>query len=102
MNDILAHDDATARSKWDEALADGRILILDGAIGTMLQAAGLTESDFRAGPLAHCPVELRGNNDCLNLTRPDVVRAVHAAYIEAGADIIATNTFGANAIVQHD
>ena len=102
MKDMQAAQAATVRTTWDEALARERILILDGAIGTMLQAAGLTEDDFRAGPLAGCPVELRGNNECLNLTRPDVVRAVHEAYIEAGADIITTNTFGANAIVQHD
>lgn len=102
MNDIQAPGTGPARTKWAGAMASERILILDGAIGTMLQARGLTEDDFRAGELAACPVELRGNNECLNLTRPDVVRAVHEAYIDAGADIITTNTFGANRIVQHD
>src|SRR2546428_4250548 len=64
-----------------------RILVLDGAMGTMLQAAGLTAADF-GGPA------LEGCNEHLNLTRPDVVRAVHRAYLEAGADCLSTNTFG--------
>src|SRR5262245_64165125 len=64
-----------------------RILVLDGAMGTMLQSAGLTPEDF-GGPA------LEGCNENLNLTRPDVVRRVHTAYLEAGADAISTNTFG--------
>ena len=83
-----------------DALAGDRILILDGAMGTMLQGMGLGEADFRSGVLADCPNELKGDNECLNLTRPDVVRRIHDGYIAAGADIIETNTFGANSIVQ--
>ncbi|MGH7324654.1 MAG: methionine synthase [Candidatus Rokuibacteriota bacterium] len=64
-----------------------RILVLDGAMGTMIQAAGLTAADF-GGP------EYEGCNEHLNLTRPDVVRGIHAAYLEAGADLVSTNTFG--------
>lgn len=77
-----------------------RILILDGATGTALQQFGLSESDFRGNEFAHHPIPLKGNNDVLNITRPDVIRAVHQSYIEAGADIIETNTFNANAISQ--
>lgn len=85
-----------------EALTGGRILMLDGATGTMLQKLGLGESDFRSGVLAGCAKELKGDNECLNLTRPDIVRSLHTAYIAAGADIIETNTFGANRIAQEE
>jgi 5-methyltetrahydrofolate--homocysteine methyltransferase len=78
--------DMTERIRLDDALRQ-RILVLDGAMGTMLQAAGLTAEDFGGSPLEGC-------NEHLNLTRPDVVRRVHAAYLEAGADVISTNTFG--------
>ena len=70
-----------------------RIVVLDGAMGTMLQAYGLTEADFRGERFADHPRDLRGANDLLVLTRPDVVREVHAAYLAAGADIVTTNTF---------
>ena len=79
-----------------------RILILDGATGTALQRFNLTEEDFRGTEFAASPVPLRGNNDMLNLTRPDLIRQVHDAYIAAGADIIETNTFSSNAISQAD
>ncbi|MDR0766708.1 MAG: methionine synthase, partial [Odoribacteraceae bacterium] len=79
-----------------------RVLILDGATGSELQRFRLEEEDFRGGELASHPVPLKGNLDVLNLTRPDVVRKVHDAYVEAGADIIETNTFSANAISQGD
>ena len=85
-----------------EALGKGRILVLDGAMGTMLQSMGLCEADYRSGVLAGSPKELKGDNECLNLTRPDVVRRIHDGYIAAGADIIETNTFGANSIVQDE
>ncbi|MBN2489378.1 MAG: methionine synthase [Planctomycetes bacterium] len=81
-----------------EALLRQRILILDGAMGTMLQREALAEADFRGERFAGHPRELRGLNDLLCLTRPDLVRAVHLAYLEAGADIIETNTFNATAI----
>lgn len=77
-----------------------RIYILDGATGTALQQFRLTETDFRGKEFAHHPIPLKGNNDVLNITRPDVIRQVHQNYIDAGADIIETNTFNANAISQ--
>ena len=83
------------------AEARKRILILDGAWGTQLQGAGLTEADFRwdgADPLRM----YRGNFDLLQLTKPDVIRAVHRAYFEAGADIASTNTFNSTTISQAD
>ncbi len=84
-------------------LADGRIMILDGATGTMIQKCGLTEEDFRAGiPDALREKELKGNNECLNLSRPDIIRKIHNKYIAAGADIIEANTFSANRISQEE
>ena len=77
-----------------------RIYILDGATGTALQQFRLTEADFRGKEFARHPIPLKGNNDVLNITRPDVIRQVHQNYIDAGADIIETNTFNANAISQ--
>ncbi|MBK6683957.1 MAG: methionine synthase [Deltaproteobacteria bacterium] len=79
-----------------------RILILDGAMGTMLQRRGLEEADFRGHRCAHHSCDLRGNYDVLSVTKPEVVAEVHAAYLEAGADIIETNTFSATKIAQHD
>ena len=79
-----------------------RILVLDGAMGTMLQAQGLTDSDFNRGIFANHPVPLKGDNDVLCITRPDAVKAVHKAYLDAGADIIETNTFNSNAVSQAD
>ncbi|MFO7661444.1 MAG: methionine synthase [Chloroflexota bacterium] len=79
-----------------------RILVLDGAMGTMIQQYRLTEEDFRAGRFADWPSDLQGNNDLLVLTQPDIIRAVHLAYLEAGADLIETNTFNANRISQAD
>ena len=83
-------------------LLQERILVLDGGMGTMLQRYGLTETDYRGAPWADVPGTLRGKNDLLNLTRPDVVRAIHKQYLDAGADIFTTNTFNANAISQAD
>ena len=79
-----------------------RILVLDGAYGTMIQTYDLTEKDFRGTLLADHPRELRGNNDLLCLTRPDVVSEIHRAYLEAGADLLETNTFNSQAISQAD
>ena len=81
-------------------LGEGRILILDGAMGTMIQRYGLSEADFREGCLAECAKELKGNNECLNMTHPEIIKAIHKEYIEAGADIIESNTFSANRISQ--
>ena len=80
------------------SLMQTRILILDGAMGTMIQNHHLTEIDFRGSRFADHPVDLQGNNDLLSLTKPDLVRTIHTTYLEAGADILETNTFNANAI----
>ena len=77
-----------------------KIYILDGAMGTMIQRYGLAEEDYHSGPFISCTKELKGNNECLNITRPDIIKKVHKEYIAAGADIIETNTFSANVISQ--
>ena len=79
---------------------NNRILVLDGAMGTMIQRYALAEADFRGTLLAEHPQQLKGNNDLLVLTRPDVIRDIHSRYLGAGADIIETCTFNANAISQ--
>ena len=79
-----------------------RILILDGAMGTMIQRYKLEEQDYRGERFADWPSDLKGNNDLLVLTQPDVIKAIHTEYLEAGADIIETNTFGANRTTLHD
>ena len=85
-----------------EELAHERILILDGAMGTMIQQYGLTEADFRGKRFSDIPGQLKGNNDLLCLTRPDIIEDIHRKYLTAGADIIETNTFNANRISQAD
>jgi 5-methyltetrahydrofolate--homocysteine methyltransferase len=75
-----------------------RILVIDGAMGTMIQRYQLTEDDFRGERFKNHPADLKGNNDLLNLTRPDVIKAIHAEYLNAGADIIETNTFSTQRI----
>ncbi|MDP4917997.1 MAG: homocysteine S-methyltransferase family protein, partial [Haliea sp.] len=70
-----------------------RILILDGAMGTMLQAEGLEEADYRGERFANHTGDLKGNNDLLCLTQPDIIARIQKRYLEAGADIIGTNTF---------
>ena len=77
-----------------------RILVLDGAFGTMIQRLNLTEADFRSSLFKDHPVDLKGNNDVLCLTAPHHVQNIHRLYLEAGADIIETNTFGANRLGQ--
>ena len=79
-----------------------RILILDGAMGTMNQRYTLTEEDFRTPALKDHPKSLKGNNDLLSLSRPDIIRAIHLEYLEAGSDIIETNTFSGTTIAQED
>ena len=79
-----------------------RILILDGAMGTKIQTYGLTEEDFRGERFFDIPGQLKGNNDILSITRPDVIKDIHRKYLEAGADIIATNTFSSQRISQAD
>jgi 5-methyltetrahydrofolate--homocysteine methyltransferase len=84
------------------ALLERRILVLDGAMGTMIQRYQLGEADYRGARFAGHGRDLKGDNDLLVLTRPDVIRAIHDAYLEAGADIIETNTFNATSIAQAD
>ncbi len=79
-----------------------RILVLDGAMGTMIQRYKLTEEDFRGEFFKDHHKPLRGNNDLLSITRPDIIKEIHAAYFEAGSDIIETNTFSGNSIAQDD
>ena len=79
-----------------------RILILDGAMGTMIQRHGLTEADYRGARFAAWPRDLKGNNDLLTLTQPDIIRGIHQAYLDAGADILETNSFNANRISMAD
>ena len=79
-----------------------RILILDGAMGTKIQSYGLTENDFRGDRFKDVVGQMKGNNDMLSLTRPDVIEDIHRQYLQAGADIIATNTFSSQRISQAD
>ena len=102
-----AGDDAhpwTRASRWArlEGLLSERILVLDGAMGTMLQARAFDEAAHRGARFRDHPRDVKGDNDLLSLTQPDAVRAIHAGYLDAGADIISTNTFTATRIAQAD
>ena len=93
------------RTERLDALKDaiaGRILVLDGAMGTMIQRYRLEEAAFRGDRFVDWPKDLQGNNDLLNLTRPDVVGEIHEAYLEAGAELLGTNTFNSTSISQAD
>lgn len=79
-----------------------RVLLLDGAMGTMIQRMGLQEADFRGERFKDLPGQQQGNNDLLTLTRPDVIREIHRRYLEAGADIIETNTFSSQRVSMAD
>jgi 5-methyltetrahydrofolate--homocysteine methyltransferase len=85
-----------------ESLLRDRIAVLDGAMGSLIQREGLGEADFRNAALANHPIDLKGNNDLLALTRPDVIQKLHEQYFAAGSDIIETNTFSSNVIAQAD
>ena len=85
-----------------QQLITKRILVLDGAMGTMIQQYNLTEEDFRGNRFQHIPGQMKGNNDLLNITRPDVIKDIHRKYLDAGADIIETNTFNATTISMAD
>jgi 5-methyltetrahydrofolate--homocysteine methyltransferase len=85
-----------------KSILEKRILVLDGAMGTMIQGFGLTEADFRGEVFKNHPCDLKGNNDILSITRPDVIKAVHCKYLDAGSDIIETNTFTAANYSQAD
>ena len=88
-------------SQLDSLLAQ-RILVLDGAMGTMIQSYLLSEPEFRGERFAAHPKDLKGNNDLLSLTQPSIIKAIHAAYLEAGADILETNTFNSTRIAMAD
>ncbi|HFD79507.1 MAG TPA: methionine synthase [Gammaproteobacteria bacterium] len=85
-----------------EQLLEERILILDGAMGTMIQRYKLDEAGYRGERFADWPTDLKGNNDLLSLTQPDIIRAIHRAYLEVGADIIETNTFNSSSVSLSD
>lgn len=82
--------------------AAARILIIDGAMGTMIQRHRLGEAEYRGDRFADWPSDIKGNNDLLVLTQPEIIRSIHEAYLEAGADILETNTFNAQAISMAD
>ena len=100
LTPTLSHATST-ETRLRELLAR-RILILDGAMGTMIQRYKLSEADFRGARFADHPVDVRGNNELLQLTRPDVIQEIHEQYLAAGADLIETNTFGGTSIAQDD
>src|SRR6188508_3503483 len=79
-----------------------RILIIDGAMGTMIQRHRLSEADFRGERFKDWPKDLKGNNDVLSITQPGIIMGIHKEYLDAGADIIETNTFSSTAIAQAD
>src|SRR5438552_2108973 len=90
------------REQMLRQLAAERILVLDGAMGTMIQALGLDEEGYRGARFDAWNREVRGNNDLLNLSQPDKIRDLHLAYFRAGADIVSTNTFSSTRIAQAD
>ncbi len=90
-----------SRPALDQLLQD-RILVLDGAMGTMIQRHSLTEADFRGSRFADWPSDLQGNNDLLSITRPDIIQEIHRQYFEAGSDIVETNTFSSTTIAMAD
>lgn len=88
--------------KTIEDVIQNRVLVLDGAMGTMIQDYHLTEKEFRGEQFLNVKGQLKGNNDVLNISRPDIIRAIHCRYLEAGADIIETNTFSSQRVSQAD
>ncbi|MGH9437409.1 MAG: homocysteine S-methyltransferase family protein, partial [Terriglobia bacterium] len=91
-------DETEKRIHPVEELLRRRIAIIDGAMGTMIQARNLTEADYRGKQFAGHAKEVRLNNDLLNITQPQIIEEIHRQYLEAGADIIETNTFSSNAV----
>ena len=81
---------------------EDRILLLDGAMGSLIQEYKLLEEDYRGSRFKDSKIDLKGNNDLLSLPRPDIIKEIHEKYLEAGADLIETNTFNANRISQAD
>jgi 5-methyltetrahydrofolate--homocysteine methyltransferase len=98
-------EQVTAISKKDHPIyreLEKRVLVMDGAMGSLIQECGLTESDFRGDRFADFPFDLKGNNDLLSITQPHIIRMIHDKYLAAGADIIETNTFNSNSFSQAD
>ena len=89
------------KTEFKQLLSE-KILILDGAMGTEIQKQNLSEEDFRGNLFTDWDIELKGNNDLLNLTKPELIRAIHQDFVDAGSDIIETNTFNSNSISQSD
>lgn len=94
--------DRSARLQALQHALRERILILDGGMGTMIQSYKLEEADYRGERFADWPSDVKGNNDLLLLSRPDVIQAIEKAYLDAGADILETNTFNATQVSQAD
>ena len=92
----------TDKTAQIEQLMQERILVLDGAMGTMIQSYKLEEDDYRGERFADHPCDLKGNNDLLSIVRPDIIKSIHKAYFDAGADIVETNTFNATSIAMAD
>ena len=93
---------AARRTELLQQRLASHILFLDGAMGTMIQRYQLEEKDYRGARFADWHTDLKGNNDLLSLTRPDIIQAIQQAYLEAGSDILETNTFNANRISMAD
>src|SRR5512141_2238934 len=83
-------------------LLSQKILFLDGAMGTMIQSYKLEEKDYRGTRFADWDIDLKGNNDLLSLTQPAIIKAIHSAYLEAGSDILETNTFNSTRVAMAD
>jgi 5-methyltetrahydrofolate--homocysteine methyltransferase len=96
------HEERQARLSLLRALLEQRIVLLDCAMGTMIQSYGLSEADYRGERFADHPGELKGNNDLLSITQPEIIRDIHEAAMDAGSDIIETNTFSSTSIAQAD
>src|ERR671920_1351969 len=96
------NEEREARVAEFRALLKQRIIILDCAMGTMIQEYGLSEEDYRGERFVEHPGELKGNNDLLSITQPQIIRDIHEAVLEAGADIVETNTFSSTSIAQKD
>src|ERR687893_3226384 len=102
---VLQHtknEERQAKLQELRALLEQRIVLLDCAMGTMIQTYGLSEGDYRGEQFADHPVELAGNNDLLSITQPEMIRDIHTAAMDAGSDIIETNPFSSTSIAQAD
>jgi 5-methyltetrahydrofolate--homocysteine methyltransferase len=95
-------NNSTNRTELIKSLLKERILIIDGAMGTMIQDYRLEEADYRGERFADFHLDIKGNNELLSLTQPHIIRDIHTAYLEAGADLIETNTFNGTRIAQSD